>query len=90
MPETDGLEAELDALVNRAKARVRAHPDVAVTEAELDVTFERAARRALRRPDPLTRSVALRKLARFVIPRALRPHLRRLLARSAAGATRRR
>jgi hypothetical protein len=70
---------------------VGAHRDVASLGAdgrwstkdgeELERRFERATYDALRAPRLAERSVRLRKLARHTVPRALRPKLRRALAR---------
>jgi hypothetical protein len=70
---------------------VDAHRDVASLGAdgrwstkdgeELERRFERATYDALRAPRLAERSVRLRKLARHTVPRALRPKLRRALAR---------
>ena len=46
----------------------------------LDRIFERAATRALRTPRLSERSLVLRRVARFVVPRPARPYLRRVLA----------
>jgi hypothetical protein len=46
----------------------------------LDRIFERAATRALRTPRLSERSLALRRVARLVVPRPARPYLRRALA----------
>lgn len=81
---TDTVPFDIDALTERATVdaeRLRAEGIWSLADdVELDAAFGRAAVAALRAPVLAERSVRLRRIAKAVVPRALRPVLRTVVA----------
>jgi len=75
--DREGLYARVDRETRRLEMNVWTSSDAESTIA----TFERAAAQALRVPVLAERSVHLRRVAKMLLPRALRPAVRRLASR---------